>query len=554
MLYVGVIVPHKPDATRPGFLILLLHAHLPFVRHPEHERFLEESWLYEAITECYLPLLLVLEGWERDGLSARLTWTLSPTLCAMLLDPLLCGRYRKRLEGLILLAEKEVIRNHWNAPERAVAQMYLDRFQGLLKTWDSHGGNLVKAFRRLQDAGVIEIITCAATHAVLPLLATHSSAIRAQVRVACDHYAHCFGCAPRGIWLPECAYVPEVEPALREAGLRWFVLESHGVLHANPRPVHGLFAPIWTPSGQAVFGRDIDSAQQVWSRHGGYPGDYRYRDFYRDIGYDLDFDYVQPWLPSPEHRGFTGIKYHAITGPGPEKTIYDRAAALAVVHEHAAHFLGARAAHMRQLAPLMKRAPVMTAPYDAELFGHWWFEGPEFIDQLGRQASQRTEAPAMMTPSQYLADHATHQTARPEASSWGEEGYWRVWLNAENAWIYPRLLKAQESMIGLARHGARLEKNEASGKRLASSVGKNGIQEALRLAANELLLAQASDWPFQIRAGASAGYARQRLLTHLGRFDAIEAQIRAGRIDSAQLATWSSEDAVFPDVDWRYWI
>lgn len=535
---------HNPGAARPGFLMLLLHAHLPFVRHPEHERFLEESWFYEAITECYLPLVQILEGWERDGLPTRLTWTLSPTLCAMLLDPLLRRRYRKRLAGLIALAEKEAIRHHWNLAERSVAQMYLERFQGLLATWDAHGGDLVKAFRHLQDAGVIEIITCAATHAVLPLLATHPPAIRAQVRVACDHYAKCFGRAPRGVWLPECAYVPEVEPALREAGLRWFVLESHGVLHATPRPVHGLFAPLWTPSGLAVFGRDIDSAQQVWSRHGGYPGDYRYRDFYRDIGFDMDFDYIQPWLPSPDHRGFTGIKYHAITEQGPEKKIYDRAAALAVVNEHAAHFLEARTAHLRQLSPLMKRAPVITAPYDAELFGHWWFEGPEFIDRLGRLAAQGADAPALVTPSQYLASHATHQKAKPGASSWGEAGYWRVWLNAENAWIYPRLLKAQERMIAQARQASQWPQSPGDGE----------IQEALRLAANELLLAQSSDWPFQIRAGTNGGYARQRLLTHLGRFDEIMAQISTDRLHAVQLAAWTAEDGVFPDVDWRYWI
>ena len=103
----------------------------------------------------------------------------------------------------------------------------------------------------------------------------------------------------------------------------------------------------------------------------GYPGDARYRDFYRDIGYDLDFDYVRSALPVATRRSFTGIKYHAITGPG-EKQIYNRPAALQVAAEHAQHFLDARLGQVRHLAGIMDRPPHLVSPYDAELFGHWW--------------------------------------------------------------------------------------------------------------------------------------------------------------------------------------
>jgi 1,4-alpha-glucan branching enzyme len=199
-------------------------------------------------------------------------------------------------------------------------------------------------FGKFQELGYLEIITSAATHALLPLLADHPPSLRAQIMVARDHYRSCFGREPRGIWLPECAYVESLETVLQEANLRWFVTDTHGILHAGQAPRYGTFAPIFTPNGIAAFGRDADSARQVWSRHAGYPGDARYRDFYRDIGFDLDLDYVKPHLPALGQRGFTGIKYYRITGSSTDKEVYDRPAAIRAADEHAGHFLDARMA------------------------------------------------------------------------------------------------------------------------------------------------------------------------------------------------------------------
>ncbi|MBC8094998.1 MAG: DUF1957 domain-containing protein, partial [Akkermansiaceae bacterium] len=227
-----------------GYLSLVLHAHLPFVRHPEHPKFLEENWLFEAITETYIPLLQTMERWERDGMATRLTLTLTPTLCAMLLDPLLQARYERHLNELIELAEKEVHRTHWDKPFNELAEMYHRRFLAIRETHAACGKNLVAAFARFQELGTLEIITCAATHALLPLLAGHPPSVRAQIMVARDHYRSCFGRDPRGIWLPECAYVDGVEKVLQEANIRWFITDTHGVLHANPRPRYGVFAPI----------------------------------------------------------------------------------------------------------------------------------------------------------------------------------------------------------------------------------------------------------------------------------------------------------------------
>jgi 1,4-alpha-glucan branching enzyme len=521
-----------------GYLALVLHAHLPFVRHPEHDRFLEESWLFEAITETYIPLIQIMDGWLKDGVDTRLTITLSPTLCAMLLDPLLQDRYTRHLQGLIDLAEKELHRTHWDRTFRELAWMYHHRFAEIRETYFSYGRNVVGAFRKFQERGKLEIITTAATHGLLPLMSGHPQSIRAQILTARDHYNECFGCNPRGIWVPECAYVDGVENVLQEANIRWFVTDTHGILHAKPRPRYGVFAPVFTPNGIAAFGRDLDSARQVWSRNEGYPGDARYRDFYRDIGHDLDFDYVRPYLPSPQIRGFTGLKYYQITGPTADKQIYNPAIAKQAAAEHAGHFLGARMDQIRQLGNLMDRPPLVLSPYDAELFGHWWYEGPDFLNYFIRKAVYDQDVFKLTTPSEYLGEQPTHQVACPSASSWGEEGYWKLWLNETNEWIYPHLHVASERMTGLARQFP-----HASGL----------TERALKQAARELLLAQASDWPFILRTGTSPDYARKRVKDHLLRFIALHDQLTATHIDEAWLSKIEWIDNPFPNINYHYW-
>jgi|YelNatPaOPRAMG01_1025707.scaffolds.fasta_scaffold02526_9 1,4-alpha-glucan branching enzyme len=521
-----------------GYLALILHAHLPFVRHPEHERFLEEHWLYEAVVESYLPLIQVMEGWRRDGIQPRLTLSLSPTLCAMLLDPLLQDRCTRYLDSLIELADKEIHRTHWDRAFQPLAWMYHQRFTALRQTWHAYGGNLVKAFGQFQDAGVLELITTAATHALLPLLASHPPSLRAQILVARDVYRACFDREPRGFWLPECGYVEATEPVLQEAGIRWFVVEAHGLLHARPRPRFGVYAPVFTPNGLAAFGRDLDSARQVWSKHEGYPGDPRYRDFYRDIGYDLDYDYVKPHLPDTGQRTFTGIKYYAITGSTGEKRVYDRAAALQAAAEHAGHFLHERIRQVDRLAEVLQRPPIVVAPYDAELFGHWWYEGPEFLDYLVRKIVYDQDVIQLTTPWEYLRGHPTQQVAQPAPSSWGEEGYWKAWLNETTEWIYPHLTVAQDRMTELAR-------------RFPKATGLT--ERALKQAGRELLLAQASDWPFILRTNTSPDYARRRVKEHLLRFQTLYEQIKADHIDAAWLTRIESIDNLFPDLDYRYW-
>ena len=521
-----------------GYLSLVLHAHLPFVRHPEHPNFLEESWLFEAITESYIPLLQLLDCWERERLDVGFTISLTPTLCTMLMDPLLQERYARRLDALIELAEKEIHRTRSEADFQQLALFYHCRWMAARDFYEDAKRDLVSAFRNLQQRGRLEIMTSSATHALLPLLAQHPPSVRAQIHVARDHYRSCFGCDPRGIWLPECAYSEELEPVLREAGFRWFILDSHGIINARPKPRYAIFAPILTPGGLAAFARDPDSARQVWSREAGYPGDARYRDFYRDIGFDQDFDYVKPYFPAPDQRGFTGAKYYRITSGSVHKQTYNRASALQAAVEHAQHFLQERTTQIQKLADLLERSLILVCPYDAKLFGHWWYEGPEFLDSLVRKLSGDSRILKLITPEDYLRDYPNLQIASPAASSWGEHGYWGAWLNEQTEWIYPHLRLAQERMTELVAWCPDLE-----------AVG----ERALKQAARELLLAQASDWPFLLRTGTNASYARKRVNEHLLRFTQLYEQILAKGVNEDWLREVEAQDNIFPDVNPDYW-
>ena len=520
-----------------GYLAFVLHAHLPFVRHPEAPSFMEEEWFFEGITETYVPLLMAFDRLYRDGVDYRVTFSASPTLLSMLTDDLLKERYARKLDKLVELAEREVDRTRDDGRFHGLAQMYRDRFMQVRSFWQKHDGNLVNVLRFLQDAGTVEVITCTATHAFIPLLDRNWAAIRAQVHVAADLYERLFGRRTQGIWLGECGYVPGLDELLREEGIRYFFLDTHGLLFADSRPMYGVYAPIYCPTGVAAFGRDIRSSQQVWNRKQGYPGDPAYRDFYRDIGFDLDLDYIRPYIHPDDIRMSTGIKYYAITHSAlADKEPYVPYVAWQRANEHAHHFIAQREQHAQELRPWMDRPPILVAPYDAELFGHWWNEGPVFLEMLLRKLHADSSTIVSTTPGDYLRAHPTNQVATPPMSSWGAGGYGEYWCNQTNAWVYRHLHKMGERMVELAHkfpHAVEMERR------------------ALNQAARELMLAQSSDWAFIMRAGTTVPYATKRTNDHITRFHRLYQYLIEGRIDESFLAEVERRDNLFPNIDYR---
>ncbi|MBU3759544.1 MAG: DUF1957 domain-containing protein [Candidatus Omnitrophica bacterium] len=523
--------------TEKGLLSLVLHAHLPFVRHPEHEYFLEENWLYEAVTETYIPLIRMFEGLERDAVHFRLTMSLTPPLISMLTDSLLQDRYLRHLDKLIELAEKETERTRFLEDMRDTAHHYLEQFRHARETYLRYGRDLTRAFRRFQDAGFLEIITCGATHGFLPLIHRTDTAVRAQVLTAVRQYEETFGRAPQGIWLPECGYTPGIDRFLKEAGIRYFLTDTHGILHAAPRPKYGVFAPVFCPTGVAAFGRDTESSKQVWSAAEGYPGDYDYREFYRDIGFDLDFDYIKPYISPDGLRVSTGIKYHRITGPTEHKEPYVRSRAVEKAAVHAGNFLFNRVKQAEYLHDFLGRKPVIVAPYDAELYGHWWYEGPEFLNFLIRKTACDQRILRLATPMDALRENPVNQVCTPSFSSWGWKGYAETWLSDASHWIYRHLHKAALRMSELA------DRFRVKGGALS--------QRALNQAARELLLAQSSDWAFIMHTGTMVPYAVKRTRDHLLNFTRLYEDLLSGKIDEQWLGSIESRNNIFPRIDYR---
>ena len=286
----------------------------------------------------------------------------------------------------------------------------------------------------------------------------------------------------------------------------------------------------------AAFGRDLESSKQVWSAEEGYPGDADYRDYYRDIGFDLDMNYIRPFIHPDGIRINTGIKYYRITGKTDDKQIYNPSWAIQKTADHAGNFIFNRQQQVEYLASKMDRPPLIVAPYDAELFGHWWFEGPEWIDILIRKIACDQDIVQLATPSDYLEEFPVNQESTPTGSSWGFKGYNDVWLNSRNDWIWRHLHQAAGRLEELIR---------------AYPNGRGILRRGLNQAIRELLLAQSSDWPFMMKTGQQADYAVKRFKDHVLRFLKLSDEIRSGRIDEIALKELENRDNLFPALDYR---
>jgi 1,4-alpha-glucan branching enzyme len=495
---------------------------------------LASDWLPEAVAGTYLPLLEVLERLAEDAIPVRLTLSLSPTLLAMLEDPELRAQVQRRLEQQLELAEREVKRTAKDASLAPVTRYHHARLRHLLSRWEHHRGQLVPAFGRAEADGQLALITTAATHAFLPLLRHLEGALLAQVGTGVQEHARHFGHRPRGFWLPECGYFPGLERVLSKEELRFTVLEARGVVLAEPRPLLSVYAPLFTESGVAVYGRDPESSEEVWSAESGYPADAAYLDFHRDAGWELEASALEPVLVRGEGRRAVGLRYHRVTGRSGEKALYVPEAGRARAQAHARDFVRARCARLSELAPRMGRPPVLVAPYDAELFGHWWHEGPVFLEALFREAA--AQGLCVRTPLEDLAESPVSQSALPAESSWGTKGAASTWLDASNDWIPPEIHAATRALEAFAG---------------AAQAPADGASRLLHQAARELLLAQSSDFPFILKAHTLSAYAEARVRTHLRRFWALVSAAAGRPSEASVVAEAFAEDVLFPALEFR---
>ena len=520
-----------------GYWIPVLHLHLPFVKHPEHDYFLEEHWLFEAISESYIPLLMKMKKMVGEGVDFRLTMSISPPLSEMFSDEYLMEQYLKYLDKLIELSKKEIDRLKDDKNFLPLAHFYNNKFKEV-KTFFINflNYNVLNGYRYFFDLGKLEIITSCATHGFLPLLSINPQTVEVQVSVAVDNHIKHFGKPPNGIWLPECAYYKSLDKVLKKYDLKFFFSDSNGLMNGKPTPKYAVYAPIYTINGVAAFGRDPLSSKQVWSAEEGYPGDINYRDFYRDVGFDLGFEYIKPYISPDGIRAFTGIKYYKITGNTNHKKPYKPEKALKKSVEHAVHFHSERKKQVETLSALMDRQPVIVSPYDAELFGHWWFEGQDFLYYIFCEINCHKYIKAI-TPMEYLNLYPQNQVISPSPTSWGYNGYYDAWLNGENDWIYRHLHYMAETLEDIANKYY----HEADLRNI----------RLLNQLARELLLAQSSDWAFLMTTKTAKEYSTKRTKEHISNFNRLLDGFLSNCIDIKLLEWMEYKNSIFDELDFR---
>ncbi|MCY9660364.1 DUF1957 domain-containing protein [Paenibacillus chondroitinus] len=511
----------KPEIK--GYFALVLHAHLPYISHQGPDTALEERWFFEAMTETYLPLLEVMQQLSQDQIDFRMTFSLTPTLLSLFSDPFWQAKYRIYLQKLITLADSEQVRLQQDPVLLPAAYQYSQRFQKLLDLYESYEGNVIVAFKHFQELGHIEIVTSAATHAYLPLMQTEES-IRAQILTAVKDFERYFDQKPRGFWLPECGYTPGIERILSEAGIRYIFTDATAVAFASPHPHREQLAPLLTATdGVTAFPCDVASMHQICSPEDGYSSDFLYRDYY-----------------SANDAGF---KYDRNTSKGRLKMPYHPALASERAEEHADDFLKHRQKQVQQALRWLDRKPVIVSSFQAELFGHWWYEGPHFLEQLCRKMFLDQTAVKMITPSEYLDEYPSAGVGQLNPSSAGRNHSSETWLQAGNDWIYRHLHEAEKRMIHFATNQEHLHQ--------AEKATADVFKRALNQAARELMLAQSSDWAFMMDSATYSDYASRRIKKHLGCFHQLCDQLNRNQIDEDFLAALEEHDNFLPDVEYQ---
>lgn len=567
--------------TPPAYATLTLHSHLPYVvNHGTWPHGLE--WLCEAAAETYLPLLRIFGDLEREGIALKCNVNLSPVLLEQLAHPVFQVEMGAYLARKIAAAEKD--RRDFIAAGEShlanVAEFWRQFFLTDQKQFESLGRDIISGFRHFNDTGAIEVFTCAATHGYFPLLGTDES-IRAQVRIGVATHVKHLGRRPRGIWIPECGYRPAgdwcypvaydgtspgsprrcfqrdgVEQILAENGIDYFFIDTHLVessalftpyehlaggvpvateVHNGGKPRASFYQPFFADSRNrkdtrvAFFTRDPRTSIQVWSGDHGYPGDPNYLEFHKK-------------------RWPGGHRYWQVTGGKVDlglKSPYYPNVASERAREHAADFARLVPEAIAKNPP-SGAPPILTAPFDAELFGHWWFEGPQFLGHVAREFARADSPVKLITCGEYLDRHPPQGYLALEEGSWGQNGDNFVWLNQDTAWTWTHIYPAELAVRQMA--DSRRWVGNASATRLAKQICR------------ELLLLESSDWQFLITTGAARDYAEKRFHTHLDQFRGLIDSWRRfeatgeilpdamGELDRIEL-----RDGIFADIDPELW-
>jgi 1,4-alpha-glucan branching enzyme len=513
-----------------GAFTFVLHSHMPFYGGAGRSPHGEEN-LHDVMAECYLPLLEGLAGLHEAGVRAGVTLGITPVLAEQLSNTQVIGRFEEYLDRQIAAAAGDVGRFERSDDLHFLylAHFYLDRFRHLLQSFrDRFNRDLIGGFRRLQDGGRVEIVTSAATYPYLPLM-QRDSTVYAQVKLGKRVTERHFGKSPAAVWLPECAYRsphyvtgPDgkgylrsgLESTLEDAGLRLFFSESGAV--------DGAFEAYRVrDSDVAVLGCNRLAGEQVLGAMG-YPGVPAYRESHRrDAGHGfkywrvtdkrLDIAYKQPYEP-----------YHA-----GQRT-----------QEHAEQFVRFVEKQLRDYAQVHRKPGIVAAGFDAELFGHRWFEGVDWLKKVLAMFAHSDQV-ELTTASAWLERNPPDTAIELPESSSGHEVTHAAWANSETGWMWEAVHAAERRMEGLVT---------------IYPYAESSALEALNQAAREVMLLEASDWERLYTSGQARQYAAGRFYEHVARFQelagALESRAPEGSLAGLARA-YKERDNLFPEMDYR---
>jgi 1,4-alpha-glucan branching enzyme len=516
---------------------LVLAAHLPYVKEFSKNDDLsesgEEEWLFESISETLLPLLEVLDRLEKDHVPFRLGLAVSPILCNMLSDECLQKKYLHYTDKQIEFGRQELERTAGMDELNKLAQIYYNRILDKRITYtERYEKNILKAFDFYRKKGKVEILASCATNAFLPFISHNSESLQAQMEIPFFGYRRHFGGIPQGFWLPALGWTCELEPYLRAYNFNYTIIDSHGLLFANPQPHKGTFFPVRTPNGTIIIARDFYAVHEIEK----IAGDELYRDNNRDVGYELSPDMIKPFLSTEGERRKTGYKYWQVSGKD-QNSVYDPQAANDRAVEHAGLFLKNTITRLEEAAKYMKEPPLSLYAQNADNFGRFWHEGTAFIEALFRKAAGYRDL-QFLCPNEFIFKQnlSSFQIVEPEFSSWGFNGYAETWLDASNDWIYRHLYRSMERMTELA-------------ERFPDDTGLK--ERALNQAAREILLAQSGDWSALLYRQDSTEYARNQAENALRNFTTIYEALGSNYISTEWLTALERRHNLFPNINYR---
>jgi 1,4-alpha-glucan branching enzyme len=498
-------------------VVLALHAHLPYVRIPDTKFPLQELWLYQALTESYIPLILCFQELISEKINFNVTLSLSPTLLSMLSDDYYKLKYQDYLGTLL-----ELLRSKSSTSEGELKYSIgtlLNKIQTISNFYIEIKRDLINELKSLSSCGKVNIITTSATHAMLPLFRFSSNLIHNQIGCGQSVFSKEFGFVPEGFWLPEMGYYANLDKILSGFKIKYTFLEAHSVYLGSERSSYGNFYPSVTKSGVKIFPRDIPLSNTIWSAKTGYPGDHRYREFHFDYTYSLSDSELKEYQLDRIPFGF---KIFRITGNDKPKEFYNHEDAMEAVKLHSDDFIDKIRERANLIRTHINRIPVFTLPFDAELFGHWWYEGPVFLKQIIKKIAASKDI-ELISPMEIQIENL--DIIAPSECSWGREGYFKSWTNPECSWIYPEL--------------AHLDVRY-------SNITSDGNSRASIQALKELLLASASDWTFLISNDTSRNYGRFRLNDHINAAKKIIEGIETGKVNSKFI---SERQSLYPIFD-----